>query len=59
MQHCLSLVLNKTIELQCTGGSRYWLVAARDLVSGQSVDLELSVHWNCGRRLVSKRSGTL
>jgi hypothetical protein len=49
---------NKATELQCTGCYRYRLVAARDLVSGQSVDLELSMYWNCGWREVSKGQGS-
>jgi hypothetical protein len=39
----------RTTELQCIGGSNYWLAAASGLVSGQSDDLELSMDLNCGQ----------
>jgi len=42
---------------KCTGGSKYWFAAASGLGSGQSDDLELSMHWNCGWRAVSKGQG--
>ena len=55
----LSCLGNKTTELQHTGGSKYWLAAASSLGSGQAGDLEVFVHWNCGWRSVSNRSGPL
>jgi len=56
---CSSSVPYRTTDLQCTCDSKYWLAAASGLCSGQFLELERSIYWNCGERSVSNRSGSV